>query len=76
MVLPRGSDDDIGVRESDLLAGDSSGVRDSGDGVPGIGGGARSFGQTGEVLSRKNRLQVRFAGEQVFYVSGIDHAQQ
>ncbi len=29
-------------------------------GVSEIGGGARSLGQTGEVLSRKSRLQVRF----------------
>lgn len=62
MVLPRGSDDDVGGRESDPWAGDG-GVGDSGKGVPGIGGGPRSFGQTGEVLSRKNRLQVRFPFE-------------
>lgn len=62
MVLPRGSVDDVGGRESDPRAGDG-GVRDSDEVVPGIGGGARSFGQTGEVLSRKNRLQVRFSGE-------------
>lgn len=37
-----------------------SGVRNSDMGVSEIGGGARSLGQTGEVLSRKSRLQVRF----------------
>lgn len=63
MVLPRGSDDDVAAREGDPWAGDS-GVRDTDEGIPGIGGGARSFGQTGEVLSRKNRLQVRLPGEQ------------
>eukprot|EP00752_Nemacystus_decipiens_P004480 g4092.t1 len=58
MVLPRGPDDaDVGASESEPWAGDS-GLRVSDEGASGIGGGARSFGQTGEVLSRKNRLQV------------------
>lgn len=72
MAIQRGSDDDVGGHDSDPWAGDG-GARDADEGIPGIvGGGARGFGQTGEVLSRKNRLQVRFSGREHTCVSKID----
>lgn len=61
MILPKGSSVDGvggGPGQNDPQAEDS-GVPNSNElGFSGIGGGARSFGKTGEVLSRKNRLQV------------------
>ncbi|CAN0346344.1 unnamed protein product [Ectocarpus sp. 6 AP-2014] len=57
MVLPRGSDDVGGHGESGPWPGDS-GCSSAEVGTLGTVGGARGLGQTGEVLSRKSRLQV------------------
>lgn len=61
MVLPRGSDDVGGHGERGPWPGDS-GCSSAEVGTLGTGGGARGLGQTGEVLSRKSRLQVRNSG--------------
>lgn len=67
MVLPRGSAHVGGHGESGPWPGDS-GCSSAEVGTLGTVGGARGLGQTGEVLSRKSRLQVRISGGMSFCV--------
>lgn len=59
MVLPKGTSvDEEGEHRSPGNPSLENGYDSKATGFSGIGGGSRSLGQTGEVLSKKDRLQV------------------